>query len=294
MKSFASPSSHAAEQPLTLTLSPYEGEREPVSLVLKPSCAYDFRSRRGHGDLSKASARLIFLACFCIVLAGIYGCSRKSGPTAGDQVIISWLQSHGETNLVVDAGGVGLQGNLVRLQTSRYGSEKQKNGSFTVEQEFKIRLPDKREIIEYVAGTGETPEKAENDAKMNFLLSTFHVVYRSFLNPKDEHQTEEKLTINGRPRVLVLGDTLTRSGTTNSALDMFPLREGFRKILTNAPLNPQTHWLKIVYGNIHSNVMMCTVTLDNEADAALTEAVRKLPWPSREGFYMAKQFMVVK
>ena len=40
--------------------------------------------------------------------------------------------------------------------------------------------------------------------------------------------------------------------------------------------------------------MACSDSLDNEENAALTAAVRKLPWPSQDDFYMVKQFMVVK
>src|SRR5262249_29616741 len=150
------------------------------------------------------------------------------------------------------------------------------------------------EIVEFVAGNGESLEAAEKDSKVNFVLSTFHVVYRSFMNPADPHQTEEKVTIHGKPRLLVLGDTLTRGGTTNSSLDMFPLRSRFREMLSPLALSPEPHWLKIVYAQNQARVMMCAVTLDNRDDPTLTEIVKKLPWPVQEDFYMVKQFIVVK
>lgn len=206
---------------------------------------------------------------------------------------MTWLQGHGESNIVVDAQGVGVAGNPTRLRSSLYGSKKYTN-SFTAELEFRVRIPEGREIVEYVAGSGDSLENAENDAKVNFMVSTFHVVYRSFLNPNDPHQTEEKIIINGQPRVLVLGDTMARSQTTNSSPDMFPLRERFREILAPVPLSEQTHWIKIVYANRHSKVMLCAVTLDNEDSPTLTEAIKNLPWPKPEEFYMVKQFIVVK
>jgi len=126
-------------------------------------------------------------------------------------------------------------------------------------------------------GTSVSLEKAEADAKVNFIVSTFHVVYRSFLNPEDPHQTEEKITINGQPRLLVLGDTMARSQTTNSSPDMFPLRDRFREILAPLPLSAQTHWIKIVYANHHSKVMLCSATLDSEDSPKLTEIIQNLP-----------------
>ncbi len=222
------------------------------------------------------------------------GCSRSVPALKSDKFFSTWLKGHGETNIVMDANGVGIEGNATRLRSSLYGSKRHTNSSFTAELEFRVRMPDGREIVEFVAGSGDSLERAENDAKVNFMFSTFHVVYRSFLNPNDPHQTEEKIMINGQPRVLVLGDTLARSQSTNGSPDMFLLRERFREILAPLPLSAQTHWIKIVYANRHSNVMLCAVTLDNSDSPNLTDAVKSLAWPKTEEFYMVKQFIVVK
>lgn len=238
--------------------------------------------------------RSFLLLVFAMLLAAMIGCSRSASKVKSEALFVDWLKGHGESNVVVDAQGVGIKGNATRLSESLYGSERGANGGFSVELEFRVRMPDDREIIEYVAGSGDSLAKAENDAKLNFLLSTFHVVYRSFLNPNDPHQKEERVNIGGKSRVLVLGDTMTRGETTNSVPDMFPFRERFRSIVASLPLSEQTHWLKIVYANHHSKPMLCAVTLDNNDNPALTEAVKNLPWPAKEEFYMVKQFMVVK
>src|SRR5436190_20246653 len=157
-----------------------------------------------------------FRAASCLfavlTLSVLFGCSRSAPTPKSNEFFVTWLQGHGESSVVVDAQGVGVAGNPTRLCSSLYGSKRFTN-SFTAELEFRVRIPDGREIIEYVAGSGDSLEKAENDPKVNFILSTFHVVYRSFLNPNDPHQTEEKITINGHPRVLVLGDTFERRHT---------------------------------------------------------------------------------
>jgi uncharacterized protein DUF6348 len=229
-----------------------------------------------------------------LLLAVILSACSRSKPTANsNDLFVTWLQNHGESNVVVDARGVGLVGKATRLRSSLYGS-RQFTNSFTAELEFRVRIPDGREIVEFVAGSGDSLQKAQDDARLNFVVSTFHVVYRSFMNSNDTHQAEEKITIDGRPRRLILGDTMTRAGSTNSSPDMFPLRDGFRKILSSAALSEQTHWIKIVYANHHSKTMMCAVTLDNQDSPALTEAVKALPWPKQEDFYLAKQFIVVK
>jgi hypothetical protein len=228
------------------------------------------------------------------LLLFLVSCSPDAQKSKSNEFFIGWLQSHGETNIVEDRKGVGISTSPTRLRSSLYGSEKQQDGTVTVETEFRIRLPDGREIVEYVAGTGDSLEAAEKDSKLNFLLTTFHVVYGGFMNPADPHQTQETVTIDGRRRVLVMGDSMTRSGTTNGAPDMSELRSRFRGMLSSFPLSPEPHWIKIVYAQHQAKLMICSVTLDNQENAALIEMVRKLPWPVQQDFYMLKQFIVVK
>lgn len=243
--------------------------------------------------MTKISNQLLAVI-LALMMACIWsGCSRPAKDLKSDEFFTKWLQAHGETNVVVDAYGVGVAGNPTRLQWSVYGADQSTNG-YSTELEFRVRLPDQREIVEFVAGTGKSQQQAEDDAKLNFVVSTFHVVYRSFLNPQDLHQTEEKITVAGQPRLLVLGDTLTRGQTTNSTPDMFSYRDHFREILAAQSLSPQVHWIKIIYANHRSKMMMCAVTMDNADSPVLTEAVSKLDWPKSEEFYMVKQFIVVK
>ena len=236
-----------------------------------------------------ATAGLLVFA----LLLGVGGCSPKAS-VPKDDFFARLLRDHGETNLVADADGVGLAGNPTRLACSLYGSDRSTNGDISAEMEFRVRLPGGQQIIEYVSGRGNTWEKAIGDAQANFVMTTFHVVYRSFLNPKDPHQLVEPITINGQPRELVLGDTMTRGGHTNSLPDLSAFRDRFRQLMASQPLSPQVHWVKIIYANYHSKVMLCEVTLDNHTSPALTEAVKQMPWPPNEEFYMVKQFLVVK
>jgi len=233
------------------------------------------------------------LVSLCLVLL-MQGCSRPGERSKSNEFFTNWLQAHGATNIVEDRSGVGVAGNATRLRVSRYGSEKHQNGGVTAELEFRVRLPGGHEIIEYVAGAGDSLENAEKDAKMNFVLTTFHVIYGGFMNPADPHQTAEKVIIGGKQRVLVMGDMMTRSASTNSSPDLSQLRSAFREMLSPVNLSPEPHWLKIVYAQHRSQVVNCAVTLDNRDDAGLTETARKMPWPAQDEFYIMKQFMVIK
>jgi hypothetical protein len=67
-----------------------------------------------------------------LIVAG--GCT-PAAPKADAKLetfFVEWLKGHGETKIVTDAKGVGLEGNPARLRASIYGSEKQNDGGYVV------------------------------------------------------------------------------------------------------------------------------------------------------------------
>src|SRR6476620_3395128 len=113
---------------------------------------------------------IIFLF-LSLALLTLSGCGKKTDTSAGEQreaskleaFFVQWLKGHNEKDIVVDDKGVGLKGNPTRLKASLYGSQPSEKGGQIVELEFKITLPDGQVIIEYLAGMGDTEEKAIND-----------------------------------------------------------------------------------------------------------------------------------
>ncbi|MFO0759002.1 MAG: DUF6348 family protein [Byssovorax sp.] len=211
-----------------------------------------------------------------------------------DAFFADWLTAHGETRIVVDAGGVGLANNPTRFRTSRYGVTPHGPDAFLVESEFRVRVPGGGEIIEYVAGVGSSPDDGENDARANFVTSTLHVIYRSFLNPRDPHQTEETVSFQGTPRAVVRGDLYCRSFGDIAAPDLAPLDPKILDILRPMPLSPGPHWIKLVFQQASGAPVTVAATLDNNDDLGLTAALGALPWPKRPEPYLVKQFIVVK
>lgn len=201
-----------------------------------------------------------------------------------------WLESHGHTDVVEDERGVGVAGSATRLWASLYASNPHDSGGYVVETEFRILLPSGQEIIEFVAGLGETEEQAIHDTYLNFTLTTFHVVYKAFINKDDPHVTAKPLEINGHQRDVIFGDILSRGAVDDDQLDLNTMRTAISGAVAKTTLSSDAHWLKIVYGQIDNK----PVTVDNEEHASLTAAIRELNWPSRSGFYMAKQFIVIK
>ena len=244
-----------------------------------------------------------------VVLAVVCGCGGPSSTTTAPspaaqeprqsaarhgRVLRQVAQGPRPRDVVVDAEGVGVGNNATRLRRRIYESKRQETGGFVVEVEFAVQLPSRREIVEFVAGMGETEQQAINDALVNFTLTTSHAVYKAFINPADPHMTSKAMTINGANREVILGDILMRGGDSEKDLDLNPMRASIQGVLSDEPLTPVPHWIKVVYSQNEGKPMTVAVTLDNADHPGMTDAVTRLNWPRRNGFYMAKQFIVVK
>jgi hypothetical protein len=210
-----------------------------------------------------------------------------------DDFFIKWLEGHGHKDVVVDKDGIGIATSPTRLQAGLYGSKRQDKGGYIVEVEFTIRLlPSQRTITEFVAGTGETEEKAIGQALANFTLTTFHVVYKGFMNAADPHVKSATVSIKGANREVIGGDLFMLGNTEK--IDLAAMRAEIQGALKDLPLTPEPHWLKVVYGQKDGNPLTVAVTLDNADQVDMTNAVKRLNWPHLQGFYVVKQFIVVK
>ena len=159
-----------------------------------------------------------------ITIAFAIGCGKAPSPDGNatksdsptppnpisDDFFANWLKAHGHSDVVVDGDGVGVEDNRTRLKAFLYDSKKHPNGGYIAELQFTIRLPSGLTITEFVAGTGNTQEDAINDAKVNFVLSTFHVVYKGFINPDDPHLRVASMVINDTKRDIIMGDMVGR------------------------------------------------------------------------------------
>ena len=238
--------------------------------------------------------RLYLAFVWLIAVAGCgHGLTKPKSDPKLEPFFVKWLKGHGETKIVTETKGVGLEGNTTRLKASIYGSEAQKNGGYVVETEFRITLPNGAEIVEFVAGMGDTEEGAIQDSLANFTLTTFHVVYKCFLNADDPHQTIKEMTIGGKQRQVAFGDLFLR-GEQGTNSDLNALRPSIEEALASLSLSDEPHWIKIVYGQNAKTPTIVAVTLDNQDELALTEKIKGLDWPKHDGFYMVKQFIVIK
>ncbi|MEI8382932.1 MAG: DUF6348 family protein [Planctomycetota bacterium] len=205
-----------------------------------------------------------------------------------------WLKDHGHSDVVTDEQGVGIANNATRLSASIYGANPSKDGGFVVETEFRIQLPSGRVIVEFVAGIGDSKENAITDSLVNFVLTTFHVVYKGFINFEDPHLASTKMTIAGKEREVLLGNIFLRSNSSEERIDLSGIRPQIEAMLEKSNLSSEVHWIKIVYAQMDGKPMTVSVSTDNAENQSLTEQVTRLDWPSVPVFYMSKQFIVVK
>jgi hypothetical protein len=236
--------------------------------------------------------RIAILLVWLAVAAGCAPAAPQADPRL-ESFFVDWLKGHGETKIVTDAQGVGLEGNPARLRASIYGSDKQNDGGYVVETEFRMTLPNGAEIVEFVAGIGDSEEDAIHDSMVNFTLSTFHVLYKAFLNPDDPHQTIKEIAIGGKQRQVAFGDLFLR-GEQGTSADLSAMQPSIEEALAVLTLSDNPHWIKIVYGQHKQAPTIVAVTLDNEDQLPLTEKIKQLDWPKHDGFYMVKQFIVIK
>lgn len=204
-----------------------------------------------------------------------------------------WFKEHGHTDIVVDSKEVGVAGNPTRLSASLYDSNQKPNG-WVIETEFRIQLGSGKEIVEFLAGVGTDEDAAINDSLVNFVLTTFHPVYKSFINADDPHMESEAIEISGAKREVVVGDISLRRPQDSAPIDLDAIRPQIREALASLKLSPEPHWIKLVYLQIDNQPKTVAVTVDNEEHPALTNQITKLKWPQSKDYYMAKQFIVIK
>jgi len=237
---------------------------------------------------------LAVLQAGCGNLPNSNGPSAKPGPGPADSLVADLLKGHGEKNVVTDGGGVGVAGNKTRIRTSLYGSEKQGAG-YSAETEFRITLPNGGEIVEYIAGVGETEKKAVDDCVANFVLTTFHPIYKCFINPSDPHQALHDLKMaDGSVREVAMGDLYCRGAKDQKELGLDSKQDAIKSLVGTLKVTPGPHWIKVVYGDSGSKAVTVSATVDNSEDADLTARLNGLPWPHTGSFYMVKEFIIIK
>lgn len=244
--------------------------------------------------------RATTLAVVLLISAGCghdQGDGKAHAPSedAGEYLdfFVGWLKRHGEKEIISSRDGVSVSGRPIRF-SARTHRVLETKGGWCAELEFRTVLPDKRVILDYVAGMGADTGAAKVDALTSFTISTFHVLYSAFINERDPHIEPELHDMGGRSRAFHIGDWMVRSKTPFESETTDRLTRYVVDRIRETDLDETPHWIEVVYGQNQGKVLECATTLDNGTDPRLRSAVAGAPWPKRHEFYMLKLFVVVK
>ncbi|MGE6762330.1 DUF6348 family protein [Corallococcus interemptor] len=148
-------------------------------------------------------------------------------------------------------------------------------------------------VVESVGGFGKTKEEASNDALMNFVRASLHVLLSAFVRPPDEHVTVETWQVGGIDRKVILGDIVSR-GDDGGARHEEPWIKAFENALRSLPLTSGTHWVRVYYAQRDGERISLEVRLDNEPWQALTDLLETASWPTAPGFLSRRLFLVLQ
>lgn len=218
---------------------------------------------------------------------------QVGGDAALNDVLLKLLQSHDvpasvQSDWVETSAGFKLAASVVREMPSP-------EGTFNLQLDFYVDLPDGRLLIESFAGLGTSRVDAINDGFQNYVSNSFHVILSTisdFVNA-DQVDTEE-WTINGRTRNVLIGGMGIRRITY---AEFTPPTEWFSTIqnrIENLPLDERCHWIRCYYAQVDGKPMAIEALLDNEESSILVDAMKQIEWPTDSEFYGLRIFLVVQ
>ncbi|HZO89803.1 MAG TPA: DUF6348 family protein [Chthonomonadaceae bacterium] len=171
--------------------------------------------------------------------------------------------------------------------------ELRQQAAISVQLDVRFEIAPGRTIIESFSGVGETREKAVSDAFDNFALNSFHVLLAAFLDPNDDHVSEEEWIIGGEKRRVTLGNIGVRGKPPVSGEQLGGWFEPFEQKIKEKSLGPETYWMRLYYGQRQGKTMACEVLLDNTVWEEMQTAIAALDWPPGEEFYSVRLFLVI-
>lgn len=148
-------------------------------------------------------------------------------------------------------------------------------------------------IVESFSGFGHHDEQMINDAIRNFTASSFHVLLSAFFSDKFDEQIEKDTwQINHQTFTSISGNIISR-GKVPDDLGVTWYDEYVHEI-KKLPLAQGTHWLRLFYGQVDSQVISYEALLDNQHCQEIMPLVEKFSWKKSDDFYSVRQFLILK
>ena len=205
------------------------------------------------------------------------------------EAVFELFRAHGVPSALQDEW-ITFPGSGLRASASIVSEVPQQIG-LTVQLDVRFELPSGRTIVESFAGMGATREMAAADAIHCFTVNSFHVLVAAFLSAEEKPQDEWELS--GKMRPVVVGDLGVRGKPPVPGTELAARFEQFERKLKQHRFGPETHWVRLYYGQARGKALACEVLLDNEAWAEMQSEAAALDWPIGEDFYSVRVFLVI-
>lgn len=204
-----------------------------------------------------------------------------------------WLKAHHfeayrktPTGITFDANGAVLDGDIHEVKELKAGS------FYSAETRLTLTFKDGRKLEDFVAGAGGNPRDAVMDALQNFCLTTLHPVHAAMFDPLDEHVRKARWTVGGKPRPLFLSDWGLRLAKIEPATQQ-AMESTIAAALKERRLSEDTHWVKLVVAGEQGRFTQVVLTVDGQADDAMSNALRAKTWTLPKDFFIGKLFFVI-
>jgi len=191
------------------------------------------------------------------------------------------------------------------LQTEEYNGWLVANGNFPAIRaqwtpgpsngrlDIHLRLASGATIEEAFAGIG-TGQAGMRNGLQNFMQNSLHVLLAGFWQITDPDQVAiTNWEISGRTYTAYSGYLVTRATDGVDVEIPQATLDVIDQAILNEKLTSDTHWVRTFFANVNGQFTFESL-LDNEPWDNGEAAVRSLPWKACDGYYSARQFILLR
>jgi len=164
----------------------------------------------------------------------------------------------------------------------------------SVQFDVRLALGPERTLVESFGGVGANREEAAKEARQNFLLNSFHVLFAAFFAPGDPQVTEVEWTVGGVKKRVTLGNIGVRGKLPAQGAAAATWLELLAEQIQGRKLPDGIHWVRLYYAQMGSRSLTCEVLLDNEPWEEVRVPMAAFDWPRGEAFYSVRLFLVLQ
>jgi hypothetical protein len=203
------------------------------------------------------------------------------------------LTSHGVKDIRNENGWVLADGELPALRAD-YWINSQTEERCTVNVDFTLAVRSGRRIIECYADFGSDLCQATGKNLYKFCAGALHVFLSAYWDHHEPDQVDkETWHANDRQWDAYLSSMINYVTEEQKAGFPKDYMARLEQAICDLPLSEPEHWISMFFCNL-KNDWTVEVRLDNDIHEGLTQVVREMDWPSADGMYTQRQFILLR